>query len=130
MRSFRGFLCVALLSVALVGCATTPIPPTSLIDRAPPVTVADKTSIDEQSVLAVTLAYEGAALTLDTLIRTRIIKGRDVKAAATLDDKAYHAVAALGTAYDAANAKTQLEAVVLAREAVRELILLLKSKGA
>jgi hypothetical protein len=130
MRLFRGFLCAALVSVALAGCATTPMPPTALIDRAPPVTLADKTSIDEQSVLAVTLAYEGAALTLDTLIRTRIIKGRDASAAAAIDAKAYRAVAALGTGYDAANAKTQLEALVLAREAVRELILLLKSKGA
>jgi len=88
-----------------------------------PSSVADTTKVDEQTGLAVTLAYTAAAKAAKLAIQTGLIKSPATMArVAALDTRAYHAVQAVRSAYLAGNATSIAAALAQANGAVSDLL--------
>jgi hypothetical protein len=110
-----------LASLALASCTTVPQIP------AAPVEVADRTALDEQAALSVELAYQAAATAVLTANRAGIIPAAVKPRIAAADRKAYAAVGAVRSAYDAGNAASYATALPLARSAVTDLLAAIRS---
>jgi hypothetical protein len=113
-------LLVAGLALALSACATLPAPPA-------PVTVADRTRLDEQTALSVELAYQAAATAVLTASRAGLVPASARPALAAADRRAFAAVRAVRAAYDAGNATGYAGAVEAARAAIASLLTAIRS---
>lgn len=114
MRMIFAAACLALASCGPLA------PPTSV--PAAPVVVADRTTADEQGMLAVELAYKAARLSVETAVDAGLLKGDRAAQFAQLDTKAYGAVLAARSAYRTANAASYGAALASARAAVQQLL--------
>lgn len=112
------FLAAVCMATALAGCATLSSVPSS------PSVVANKTVLDEQGMLAVELAYSAARIAVETGVDAGVIKGQAALRFATLDNKAFLAVAAVRQAYKAGNATSYSAALKEGRAAVTDLLAL------
>jgi hypothetical protein len=87
-----------------------------------PVAVADRTKVDEQAGITVTLAYTAAARAAALAIDAGLVKDpAKVARIGQLDNQAYAAVQAVRTAYSAANAADYATAIARANAAVSAL---------
>lgn len=112
-----------LAPLALAACT----PPTSIPPA--PSTVADKTTLDEQGMLAVELAYKAARMAVETGVDTGLVHGAAAARFASLDNTAYAALQAVRAAYRTGNATNYANALTQARSAITGL-LALAGKGA
>lgn len=102
---------VAVLPMALGGCATT--------GYGSPSEIADRTKVDEQAGLLVTLSYTAASRLGTTLIRSGAITDKAViRKFGELDKAAYQAVLAVRAAYETANAQSFADALAEARRTI------------
>lgn len=105
-------LLLAAVALSLSACATPlPLPDT-------PAQAANQTSLDEQTALAVELAYTGAATAAVTARRVGLIPDATWVCVQRLDRDAYGMVQGVRRAYDAGNATSYTRAAIAAREAV------------
>jgi len=95
--------------LALGACTSIPAVPPA------PVVAADQTKLDEQAGLAITSAYRAAVAAARLANQIRPFSVATKAKAADLDAKAFAAVAAVRTAYEAGNATSYAEAVTKAR---------------
>jgi hypothetical protein len=95
----------------------------------PPATVADKTVLDEQGILACELAYKAARIAVETGVDAGLIKGQAATRFASLDNRAYAALGVARAAYRTGNAASYAEALRQAQTAISGL-LALTGKGA
>jgi hypothetical protein len=119
-------LMAALVAVALSACAP-------VVDAVTggPVTVSDRTKVDEQVGLTVTLAYTAASRAAALAINTGLVTDRaTIARIGQLDARAYAAVQAVRTAYLAANGTGYLSALTQARQAVADLLAAVKGPSA
>jgi hypothetical protein len=91
----KRFLFAGALALSLPGCAGLPF--------TSPVAVADRTTLDEQSLLALELAYKAARLAVETGVDAGLIRGELAKRVASLDNRAFAALKAARGAYRAGN---------------------------
>ena len=111
---------LAPLLLALPGCTMT-----GLLDDVPtaPVELADRTSVDEQVGLTVTLAYTAASKVAALSIETGVITDRaTIRKIGALDRTAFAAVEAVEAAYRTGNAESYAAALRDARKAVAALL--------
>ena len=113
----------ALLAVNLAGCSLS-----GLASAPSPVTVADRTVLDEQGALAVELAYKAARLGVETAVDAGLIKGDAALRFAILDARAFQAVTAARRVYQTGNAPSYGAALTNARAAISELLALIQGK--
>jgi hypothetical protein len=86
-----------------------------------PASVSDRTKLDEQVGIAVTLAYTAAAKAAGLAIETGLIKNQDtIRRIGAADQKAYAAVMAVRSAYLTVNATEYTEALARANAALSE----------
>lgn len=119
-------------ALALSACATAQgaqlsPPPSVLTDPGSvlpaPSTIANRTKVDEQAGLAVTLSYVAAAKLATLAIRTGVVSDpATIKRIATANARAKAAVDAVRSAYLAANATGYVAALANARAAVSGLL--------
>lgn len=88
---------VAAPALALCACLPTAALP-------PPAVVADATTIDERSALAIEVAYSSAGQLLEFAVDRGWLKGETARRADAIDARAQAAVNAARRAYDAGNA--------------------------
>lgn len=98
--------------LALASCNGLAVPPVT------PGQVADRTVLDEQAALGVELAYKAWRLALETVVDSGLLRGEKAKQVAALDNRAYAAVKAVRSAYQAGNAASYTRAVKDARAAI------------
>ena len=104
MRKLIFANCVALaLSGGLSGCGALPLL-TGLHPPPAPLTVADRTTLDEEGLLGLELAYKGARMVAEAGVDLGLIRGEVALKVASLDDKAIRALGAARAAYRAGNA--------------------------
>lgn len=116
MKAIRG----ALAALALFSLTACPGPITSV---PTPAEVADRTKIDEQAALTVTLAYTAAARAAALAIETSVVTDRaTIAKIGALDLKAKAAVDAVEAAYRAGNASSYAAALLAANDAVSQLL--------
>lgn len=110
-------LIAACLSFTLGGCASVLAPVSS------PSAVADRTVIDEQVGLAVTLAYTAAARSAALAIRVGAVKdAAAIKRIGALDSRAFLAVQGVRSAYLSGNSSNYADALGSANVAVGQLL--------
>lgn len=113
MKAFR----LALASCAALTLTACPGPLPGLPPA--PSEVADRTKIDEQAALTITLAYTAAARAAAVGIEAGLITDRQAIARiGDLDRRAYAAVQATERAYRSGNADSYAAALVEARAAI------------
>jgi hypothetical protein len=111
---------VAALAVAITQTACTPLAAAEQIIRGSPVEVANRTKVDEQAGITVTLAYTAAAKAAALSIEVGLVKDpATIKRIGVLDQQAYAAVLAVRQAYLAANASGYLAALSQANAALK-----------
>ncbi|MGB7407138.1 MAG: hypothetical protein WA908_01415 [Pontixanthobacter sp.] len=111
---------LAPLALLLSGCGLTGGIPDI---PASPGEVADRTKLDEQAALTLTLAYTGAAKAAKLAIETGIVNNPNtIRAIGAADRRAYRAVVAVEAAYDAGNATSYANAIEEARRAIGQLL--------
>lgn len=121
---FQLFAAFALsISAMTTGCAGMLEPSSS------PRAVADETIVDEQSALAVELAYQAARTAAELAVDAGLVKGEQALELAEADRLAYEAVRGVRAAYEAGQANSYLEAVPRAREAVARVINIIRGEG-
>ena len=96
------------LAMPLASCATIPAPGQ----------VADQTTLDERAALGVELTYRGARMLAEAGVDAGLIRGERATQIAALDQRAYAAVSAVRSAYEAGNAVSYASAAIAAEEAV------------
>lgn len=103
-------LCPALL-LALSACA--PLGMLAGLGTPPPapVTLADRTTLDEQGLLGLELAYKGGRMAAEAGVDLGLIRGEVALKLAALDDKAFRALGAARAAYRAGNAASYTTAL-------------------
>lgn len=117
----RFFPALAALSLGLTGCATMPGGLPS------PASVADRTTIDEQAGITVTLAYTAAARAATLAIQTGLVRDpATIAQIKALDTRAYNAVLAMRAAYTAANSSGYASALVQANGAIGDFLAAVK----
>src|SRR5688500_11373349 len=113
----KRLLLAAGLALALTACG-----PQDVINSAgslpPPVSVADQTIMDEQTVIAFDTSVETAAALATVAVKAGIIRGANLDRAAVLSKTGRTAVLALGAAYRAGNATSYAAALVQAKAAI------------
>jgi hypothetical protein len=122
----RFALMAALAAVSLSACAP-------VVDAVTggPVTVSDKSKLDEQVGLTATLAYTAAARAAALAIQTGLVKNpATIQRIGQLDARAYAAVQALRQAYLAVNGTAYLAALSQARQAVADLLAAVRGPSA
>lgn len=112
-----------IISLLLSGCAglggiVSGIPPS-------PSAVADQTTLDERGAIAVEIAYQAAARAVEALTDAGLIEGAAATRVAEVDRKAFAAVQAARTAYDAGNSASYAEALAKARSEIAALLRLI-----
>lgn len=114
MKKF--LLAIAASSLALGGCTTVG-------PYGSPVVVANQSKIDEQIGLTVTLAYTASARAAALAINTGLIKDpAAIQRIGQLDARAYAAVLAVRSAYQAGNSADYLSALSQAQSAIADLL--------
>ena len=109
---------IALAMLSLNGCATlASIPPS-------PQAAANATTIDEQALQAVELAYKGARIAVEIYVDSGHCTGACATHFRDLNRRAYAAVQAARTAYRAGNAPGYLAALGEAHNLANELLTL------
>jgi hypothetical protein len=108
-------------ALALAGCNLA-----SLSVPTSPAALADRTTLDERAGLSVELAYQAANLAIRTANRAGLLAPSAKAKARALDDTAFAAVGKARAAYDAGNAASFKEADAAARNAVSDLLSLVK----
>lgn len=103
------------LVLALSACATVPTIPQS------PAAVADATKLDEQAGLAITTGYRAAVAAARLANRVAPFSPSTKARAADLEAKAFAAVAAVRTAYEAGNAASYSAAIANARTLIDQI---------
>lgn len=118
---------ITLIAAALLlsGCGMTSLltPP---VTPPAPATIADRTRVDEQAALSVELAYQAANLAIRTANSAGALSDANKLRAADLDNRAYKAVLAVRAAYDAGNATNYGAAAAQARQAITDILELVK----
>ncbi len=105
------------LALTLGACAGGISPPASI--PAAPIDLADKTTLDEATVIAFDQSVTVAANLAELAIRTGAVKGdAALNRVADASRRARAAVIALHAAYDAGNATSYAAAIRSAREAI------------
>lgn len=99
------------ISAALLISALISLPACTSVGLPPPGSGAQRTTLDEQAALGVERAYQAAALTLRTGLRSGLIRGALARKAAAADAKAYQAVRAVRAAYSSGNARSYAAAL-------------------
>ncbi len=123
-----GLLLCALAALAACVPGATPPPSTAAVPVSAPVDIlpvsfGDRTKVDEQSALAVTLAYTAAARSAALAIRVGLIKDpATIRRIGDLDRRAYAAVVSVEQAYRTANAATIAAAIGSARLSIEALL--------
>jgi hypothetical protein len=128
MHRFRSFV-TALLAPALLllsACAAASAIPAA-IGALPtivggPVTVSDRTTIDETAGRSVELAYMAARTAVEIAVDAGVLKGDRAAKAQVLNRRAYDAVLAARAAYRAGNESSWLRASADARTAITQLL--------
>ena len=95
----------------------------------PPSDFADKTTLDEQGMLACENFYKAARIAVETGVDAGLIKGETAAKVAVLDNQAYAALGAVRSAYRAGNAQSYKNALREAQAVIGGL-LSLTGKGA
>lgn len=114
LRKFSmAFACLAMSACSLASAPYIPASPSE---------IANQTALDEQTALSVELAYQAAGLAVRTAVDAGIVKGETAENIATLDGKAYGAVRAVRSAYDAGNAESYAAAADIARSSVAAIV--------
>lgn len=116
-------LILSIIALLISGCAgigglAAGIPPS-------PVAAADQTTLDERGAIAVEIAYQAASRAVEALTDAGLIKGPTATRVAEVDRKAFAAVQAARTAYDASNAASYAEALREARSEIAALLRLI-----
>lgn len=106
------------LALALSACTTIPAIPPS------PASVANQTKLDEQTGLAITSGYRAAVAAARLANQIRPFSPGTKTRAAELDAKAFAAVAAVRSAYEAGNAESYAAAATKARLLIDQIIAL------
>lgn len=109
-------LCIFLLATAIPVAACTPL--------QTPSDVAAKTKLDEQALLGVELAYKAARIAVGVAVDSGAIVGARKAVWRDYNRKAYQAVTAAETAYDAGNAADYAAAVTNAQTLIAQLLAL------
>lgn len=126
----KRFLIPIALSLALSGClsAGTAVNSAATVADAvgapPPVTIADKTVLDEQAGLAITSGYRAAVTAARLANRVRPFSPALKAKVADLDNRAFAAVAGVRTAYETGNADSYREAAARARSLIDQIVAL------
>lgn len=102
---------LAMSMVALPGC--------SVLNESPRV-AADQTLLDEQMAIAVESSYQAAAQILLVQVRSGQISGEDLEKAEAFEAKAFLAVKAVRSAYDAGNSDSFASALPEALRAIAD----------
>ena len=120
----RNLIVAALMPLALLLSGCGMMNTASLPDiPAAPAELADRTKIDEQAALTLTLAYTAAAKGAALAIETGIVSNPDtIRAIGAADQRAYRAVEAAEAAYSAGNAESYAAAIAEARRAITALL--------
>jgi hypothetical protein len=85
-----------------------------------PNVVSDRTKVDEQAGITVTLAYVAASKLAGLAIETGLVKDKvTIQRIGLLDRQAFDAVSAVRAAYDAGNAASYADALVKANVALK-----------
>ena len=100
MRKLIMACCAAL---ALSGCGALPLL-TGFQPPPAPVTVADRTVLDEQALTALELAYKGGRMAAEAGVDLGLIRGEVALKVARIDEQAFTALGAARAAYRAGNA--------------------------
>lgn len=101
----------------------------SACDLTPPVSpgqVANQTTLDEKTGIAIETAYTAAAQAATLAIRSGVVSRATAQRIAEIDRQAYTAVQATRTAYDAGNASSYAEASARAIPLLRQLVGLIR----
>lgn len=114
-------LLIASLALALTSCGLNTAAPT--IPPAPS-TVADRTRLDEQAGLSLTLAYQAANRLGLVAIQTGLAKGAAAERIKSLDRSAFAWVERARAAYLAGNADSYAKAAAQARTLIGQIITL------
>lgn len=109
-------LALACLAMSACSFATSADIPSS------PSAAANQTVLDEQTALAVELSYQAAGLAVETAVDAGAITGETATKVAALDRKAYAAVRAVRSAYDAGNAESYAQAADIARSRIAAIL--------
>ena len=100
----------AALAATLSGCGALPLL-TGLSAPPPPVTVADRTMLDEQALTALELAYKGGRMAAEAGVDLGLIRGEVALKVARIDEQAFTALGAARAAYRAGNAASYSNAL-------------------
>jgi hypothetical protein len=114
---------LSIIALLMTGCAgiggiAAGIPPS-------PAAAADQTTLDERGAIAVEIAYQAAARAVEALTDAGLIEGAAATRVAEVDRKAFAAVQAARTAYDAGNSASYAEALAKARSEIAALLRLI-----
>jgi len=96
-------LIFALAALALSACAPLQLP-IAMSALPPPAAAAQRTTLDEQGLTALELAYKGGRMAAEAGVDLGFIRGEVALKVASLDDKAFKALGAARAAYRAGNA--------------------------
>ena len=118
----RPRLLALVLCFALSGCGAL-LP---MLAQAPPapVTVADRTVLDEQALTALELAYKGGRIAAEAGVDLGFIRGEVAVKVAQIDDRAFKALGAARAAYRAGNAESYASALRDGQSAITTLLAL------
>lgn len=116
-------------ALALAGCglspgtvASTGAAAADVIGVPPPVTVADKTVLDERAITALELAYKAARIAVEISVDTKVVWGATAARVAELDNKAFLALTVARGAYRTGNASSYRTALDEAQAAISDLL--------
>lgn len=120
MRMIAGFL-IALCSLSLASCGASA--GGGIANIPPPIVIADKTKLDEQVLLATTLAYTAATKAATLAIRSHVVTDRDrIRRIGVINDAAFIALQDLRRAYAIGNADSYRTASERAQELLKRLL--------
>lgn len=126
-----------LLTAALVlsactpsGIASTGATAADVAGVPAPVTVADKTLLDEKALTGIELAYKAARIAVELGVDTGVIKGATATRFAALDNQAFLAVTTARSAYRTGNAPSYRTALSEAQAAIAGILTLTGKTGA
>jgi hypothetical protein len=111
------------VAAALALSACLPTVPASI---PAPVTIADRSTADEQAAIAIELGYKAFRTALELGVDAGALTGARASLAAAADQRAYSAVLAARAAYRTANAADYITAARAANDALRAAIATVK----
>lgn len=116
-------------ALALAGCgvnagtvASTGATAADVVGVPPPVTVADRTSLDERGLLALELAYKAARIAVEISVDTKVVWGATAARVADYDQQAFLALSVARGAYRTGNASSYRTALDEAQAAISQLL--------